>query len=310
MVTRNRSLNVRTVRVGDTHILTHGRRHERLRDVYHFVLTLNWPQFFVGLLLAFIFVNLLFGAVYWLLPGSVRNAREGEFLDYFFFSIETLATVGYGVMSPASLHAHIVASFEILTGMVGVALTTGLVFARFSKPTARILFSDRAVIRDFDGERVLMLRIANERHNRIVEATATVSLVRTEVSTQGESFVRIHDLRLVRERTPVFAMTWTLIHPIDEHSPLYGLNFAQLTENRIRIVVSVTGHDETMAASVYTGREYDAEDLVFDGHFVDILRITPDGGRIVDLTRFHDIEPADRESAVLGRRSGISTSTP
>lgn len=297
MAAGSRSRRVRKVKVGDTHVLTDERSHKSLRDVYHLVLTLSWPQFFGALILAFVFVNLLFGTAYWLLPGSVTNAREGQFLDYFFFSIETLATVGYGVMSPSSLHSHVVASFEILTGMVGVALTTGLVFARFSKPTARILFSNRAVIRHFEGGRVLMLRIANERHNRIVEATATLSLVRAEVSPQGESFFRIHDLKLVRERTPVFALTWTLIHPIDERSPLYGIDSAQLKGSRTRIVVSVTGHDENMAASVYAGSDYEAEDLVFDSRFVDILRTTPDGERLVDLTRFHDIEPAAGEHA-------------
>jgi inward rectifier potassium channel len=281
---------IHTHRVGDTRILTHGRRRSKLRDPYHLVLAMNWPKFFGALVLAFIFVNLIFGAVYWLLPGSVTNAHEGAFLDYFFFSIETLATVGYGVMSPASLQGHVVASVEILIGMVGIALITGLVLARFAKPTARILFSRRAVIRDFEGQRVLMLRIANERYNRIVEATATLSLVRTEVNPQGESFVRIHDLRLIRERTPVFALTWTLIHPIDERSPLHGLEAAQLAASRSRILVSITGHDEIMAASVYAGSEYQADDLVFDGRFLDILSMTPEGERVVDLTRFHDIE--------------------
>lgn len=289
-MTGHPSSGVRTVRVGDTQIRIHGSHPSKLRDPYHLVLTLTWPRFYLALLLAFILVNLIFGTLYWLSPGSVTNARQGEFLDYFFFSIETLATVGYGVMSPASRYGHIVASIEILTGMIGVALITGLVFARFSKPTARILFSDRAVIRDFEGSRVLMLRIANERYNRIVEATATLSLVRTEVNAQGESFVRIHDLRLIRERTPVFALTWTLIHPIDERSPLFGLDAVQLAASRSRILASVTGHDETMAASVYAGSEYQAADLVFEGRFVDILHLTPEGERVIDLTRFHDIE--------------------
>ncbi len=282
---------VRTVRVGDTQVLTHRRRDSKLGDPYHLVLTLSWPRFFAALVLAFILVNLLFGIGYWLLPGSVANAHAGEFLDYFFFSVETLATVGYGVMSPATTAGHLLASVEILTGMVGIAITTGLVFARFSKPTARILFSDRAVIRDFDGARVLMLRIANERHNRIVEATATLSLVRVEVDLQGESFVRIHDLGLIRDRTPVFALTWTLIHTIDERSPLRGLDAAQLAASRARILVSVTGHDETMAASVYASSNYEAGELVFDSRFVDILSLTPEGQRVVDLTRFHDLEP-------------------
>lgn len=230
----------------------------------------------------------------------MTNARAGEFFDYFFFSIETLATVGYGAMSPASFHGHLVASAEILTGMVGIAITTGLVFARFSKPTARILFSDCAVIRDFEGSHVLMLRIANERYNRIVEATATLSLVRTEINAQGESFVRIHDLRLIRERTPVFALTWILIHPIDEGSPLHGLDALQLKASRSRILVSIAGHDETMAATVYAGRDYKVEDLMFDCRFVDILHITPEGERVVDLTRFNDIE-AVPEKPTLNR---------
>ncbi len=279
-----------TVRVGDTQIHAFGHRLGRLRDSYHLVLSFTWPQFYGALVIAFILVNLLFGTLYWLLPGSVVNARPNAFSDYFFFSIETLATVGYGVMSPAGIPGHILASIEILTGMVGIALTTGLVFARFSKPTARILFSQRGVIRDFGGKRVLMLRMANERHNRIVEATARLSLVRSEIDAQGETFIRIHDLPLLRDRTPVFALTWTLIHPIDERSPLLDLDAAQLTQSRTRIVVSVTGHDETMASSVYAVREYASEDLVFDGRFVDVLRSTPEGGRVVDLTRFHDIE--------------------
>jgi inward rectifier potassium channel len=289
-MTKQRPSRIRIVRVGDTKVLTHGRRENKLLDPYHLVLTLSWPQFFGALVLCFVLVNLFFGTLYWLLPGSVANARAGEFFDYFFFSIETLATVGYGNMSPASFHGHLVASAEILAGMVGIALTTGLVFARFSKPTARILFSDRAVIRDFEGSRVLMLRIANERYNRIVEATATLSLVRTEINAQGESFVRIHDLRLIRERTPVFALTWILIHPIDEGSPLHGLDAAQLAASRSRILVSITGHDETMAASVYAGSDNEVEDLMLDCRFVDILHITPEGERVVDLTCFHDIE--------------------
>lgn len=289
-MTKPPSPRVRTVRVGDTQILTHHRRESRLTDPYHVVLTLSWPRFFGGLVLVFILVNLAFGTAYWLLPGSVANARQDEFFDYFFFSIETLATVGYGAMSPASFVGHVLASLEILAGMVGIAITTGLVFARFSKPTARILFSDRAVIRDFDGARVLMLRMANERYNRIVEATATLSLVRIEVNQQGENFVRIHDLSLTRARTPLFALTWSLIHTIDERSPLYGVDAAQLAASRSRILVSVTGHDETVAASVYAGSNYDAADLVFDSRFADILSMTPEGERMVDLTRFHDIE--------------------
>ncbi len=291
---------VRTVHVGDTKVLTNQRRHGRLSDPYHMVLNLSWPRFFSGLVLVFVLVNLLFGVAYWLLPGSVANARENNFFDYFFFSIETLATVGYGNMSPASLMGHTVASVEILLGMVGVAITTGLVFVRFSKPTARILFSDHALIRDFEGGRFLMLRMANERYNRIVEASATLSFIRLEINQQGESFVKVHDLHLVRQRTPVFALTWTLMHKIDERSPLFGLDEEQLTTAHCRILVSVTGHDETVAASVYAEKGYEAKDVMFNGRFVDILKLTPDGDRVVDMTRFHHVEEMPGQSPTDG----------
>jgi len=280
----------RTLQVGDTQILTDGQKRNALQDPYYLILNLSWPSFFSVLVTGFILLNLAFGTIYWLLPGSVANTKEGSFLNFFFFSVETLATVGYGVMSPANLAGHIVATIEIMTGMAGLAVTTGLVFARFSKPTARILFSKNVLIRDFEGSRVLMFRIANERHNRIVEANATVSLVREEVNEQNESFIRIHDLKLVRERTPVFAMTWTLMHRIDEKSPLYGNSAKTLSANRSRITVSVGGHDETIAATVYANFNYFAEDIIFDARFVDILTYLPNGGRAINMTRFHEID--------------------
>jgi len=280
----------RTLQVGETQILTDGQKGNALQDPYYIILNLSWPKFFSVLVIGFILLNLAFATIYWLLPGSVANTKEDAFLDFFFFSVETLATVGYGVMSPANLAGHIVATIEIMTGMAGLAVTTGLVFARFSKPTARILFSKNVLIRDFEGSRVLMFRIANERHNRIVEANATVSLVREEVNEQNESFIRIHDLKLVRERTPVFAMTWTLMHRIDEKSPLYGNSSKTLSANRSRITVSVGGHDETIAATVYANFNYFAEDIIFDARFVDILTYLPNGGRAINMTRFHEID--------------------
>ncbi len=278
-----------TLNVGNAQILTHKTHPLKLHDPYHTVLTLSWTRFFILLLFAFFVVNMFFGTIYWLIPGSVVNTSHENFLNYFFFSIETLATVGYGVMSPANLAGHIVASFEILSGMVAVALVTGIVFVRFSKPTARILFSDVAVIRNFEGNRVLMIRIANERYNQIVEATAKLNLVRMEINTQGERFLRIHDLPLVRERSPVFRLTWTLIHTIDTSSPLFGQEPEMLAETYSRITLNVTGQDETMAAPVFASKIYEAEDLAFDYRFVDILNITSDGQRIINLTKFHNI---------------------
>lgn len=282
--------HIRSVHVGQTQVLAKGHPTRGLFDPYHFVLTLSWPRFFGLLVLLFFSLNLCFALAYWLVPGSVANARPGMFWDHFFFSVETLATVGYGEMSPATTAGHIIAVVEIMFGMAILAVTTGLIFARFAKPKARIMFSSRAVIRQFDGQRVLMLRMANERYNRIVDVSAMMSIVRIERLKEGEPYFRIHDLKLRRERTQVFNLTWTLIHEINEHSPLHGLTSQDLAASQARIAVSIAGHDETVAATVHAVHDYEWPDIVFDGRFADVLREMPDGSRVVDLTRFHEVE--------------------
>jgi len=282
---------ITSIHRGAVEIRKSGRQWHGWMDPYHLILTLSWARFFALLTGFFLAVNLLFATAYWLIPGSVAHAHPGSFLDVLFFSIETIATVGYGEMVPGTLAGHLISSLEILTGLMSLAVVTGLVFARFSKPTARVLFSDKVVTRDFEGHRVLMLRVANERHNRMVEPTANLGLVRLEKTAEGEPFYRIHDLALQRQRNPVFALTWTLVHRIDETSPLYGWDQAALKAARSRITVSIFGHDETIAASVYALHEYSAEQIFFDHRFVDIISDGEEGMRIIDLTRFHDIVP-------------------
>jgi inward rectifier potassium channel len=270
-----------------------GGRWSGLRDPYHLILTLSWPLFFVLLAAFFLTLNLLFATAYWLVAGSIEHARPGSFPDALFFSIETLATVGYGEMAPGSLAGHVISSLEILVGLMSVAIVAGLSFARFAKPTARVLFSDKAVVRDFDGHRSLMLRVANERHNRIVEPTATLGLVRLEKTAEGEDYFRLHELPLQRQRNLVFALTWTLIHRIDRQSPLYGWDARALAAAQSRITLSIVGHDETIAAEVHALHEYTAADLHFDHRFVDVVTDSEDGTRIIDLTRFHEVVPVN-----------------
>jgi inward rectifier potassium channel len=276
------------IQMGNVKLRKQSALRTEWRDFYHFVLQLSWPRFYTLIVGFFIAVNLMFGCAYALVDGSVANAHKGSFFDLFFFSVETLATVGYGVMSPGNLYGHIVASLEILLGMMSLAVVTGLIFVRFSKPTARILFSDKIVVRDFDGGRVLMVRVANERHNRILEASATMSMVREETSG-GERLMRIHDLPLVRSQTPAFALTWTLIHRIDAGSPLYGWDEARLAASKPFFSLSITGHDETIADSVHALQTYGADALRFDHRFVDIIAFEADGSRTIDFTRFHEV---------------------
>jgi inward rectifier potassium channel len=277
--------------VGDVRVRRSGASRIGLRDPYHWILGLSWTRFFALVVGYFVGVNLLFAGAFSLVDGSVANARPGSFADLFFFSVETLATVGYGEMSPGSLYGHTVAAIEILFGMMSLAIVTGLIFVRFSKPTARMLFSERLVIRDFEGSRMLMLRVANERHNRIVEASASLGLVRAETSGDGETLYRIHDLPLVRDHSPVFSLTWTLMHRIDESSPLFGWSGERLQAQQARIIASITGHDETMAAPVHALHDYAADRIAFEHRFADIIAAGEDGRRVIDLTRFHDVRP-------------------
>jgi inward rectifier potassium channel len=289
-----------SIRRGAVEIRKFGHQWHGWLDPYHLLLTLSWPRFFALLTGFFLAVNLLFATAYWLVPGSVSHAQPGSFLDMLFFSIETIATVGYGEMVPGTLAGHLISSLEILAGLLSLAVVTGLVFARFSKPTARVLFSSKIVTRDFDGHRVLMLRVANERHNQMLEPTANLGLVRLEKAAEGETYFRIHDLALKGDRNPTFALTWTLVHWIDESSPLYGWTKAALEAAHSRITVSIFGHDETIAASVYALHEYSAEQIYFDHQFVDIISEGENGMRIIDMTHFHDVVPTASSAARTG----------
>ena len=280
---------ITSIHRGKVEIRKFGRQWHGWGDPYHLILTLSWPRFFALLTGFFLAVNLLFATAYWLATGSVEHARPGSFLDVLFFSIETIATVGFGEMVPGSFAGHVISSLEILVGLMSLAVVTGLVFTRFSKPTARVLFSNKIVIRDFDGQRVLMLRVANERHNRIVAPTANLGLGRFEKTSEDETYYRIHDLVLQRQRNPVFALTWTLVHRVDDTSPLYGWDKVALEAARSRLTVSIFGHDETIAASVYALHEYSAAQIFFDHRFVDIISDGEEGTRIINLAHFHDI---------------------
>ena len=187
-------------------------------DTYHLVLRLSWPRFFLLVICIYLGVNTLFATLYWVVPGTVVNARPGAFADVFFFSVETLATVGYGVMSPGSLYGHLVASTEIVLGMLVTAVMTGLMFARFSRPTARVLFARNMVVTMFNGVPTLMVRVANERNNMILEASVRVTLIRRERTLEGELFYRVYDLKLDRDRSSAFALSWTVMHQIGRAS--------------------------------------------------------------------------------------------
>jgi len=269
-------------------VVSVGLEEGRWRDAYHRLLTMPWHRFFALVLLGYIFVNGCFALGYYGLGDAIENAAPGSFLDVFFFSVQTLATIGYGKMAPHTLGANILVTLEALLGMIGLAVTTGLVFARFSRPTARVLFSRVAVVTRWEGTPSLMFRMANARGNQIVEARLKLTLIRSETTAEGQSVRRLHDLRLLRSEHAAFALTWTAVHPIDAASPLRGDDAESLRASRSDFVVSLTGIDEGLSQTIHARYGYRPEDLRFGVRFVDILTDVQGESRI-DYTRFHDV---------------------
>ncbi len=240
---------------------------------------------------SYLAINTLFAFAYWFGGNCIANAKAGSFIDVFFFSVQTLASIGYGVMYPSTLYANIIVTIEAMIGVMGVALMTGLAFARFSRPTARVIFSRVAVITQHEGMPTLMFRTANQRRNMILEAQMGVYLMRDDITLEGESMRKIYDLKLVRNQTPSFSLSWTVMHIIDESSPLYGMTSELLSQTHGLLVISMSGIDETVAQVVHARHNYSANEILWNYKFVDIIYHTPDGHRYFDYTHFHDVLP-------------------
>src|SRR6266542_1870244 len=284
-------------------IETVGLRPRPLADLYHSMLTARWWVFFLLVVAAYVSLNALFALAYLALGDAIEHARPGSFADAFFFSVQTMATVGYGNLWPRTTAANLLATAEMFVGGLGLALVTGLVFAKFARPTARVLFSRVAVVRTWEGVPSFTFRMANARSSQIVEARVGVMLVRTERTAEGDEVRRLHDLTLVRAQHALFALTWTAIHRIDAASPLRGADAASLAEAGAVIVVSFSGFDENLATTVHTRHSYPADEVLWGRRFADVLLRGPRGERFIDYRRFHDTEPEAGRGADLTRRA-------
>jgi inward rectifier potassium channel len=280
-------------RVGQFNVVRKGVWHFHWHDLYHLLLTMSWPAFLGLIWVLYAISNAVFALAYLAGGNCIHNARPGSFQDAFFFSVQTMATIGYGAMYPSTAYANWVVTLEAMVGLLGVAMVTGLAFARFSRPTARVLFSRVAVIRPYHGVPTLMFRTANLRYNQILEAQMSVTLVRNEISPEGEFMRRFYDLNLVRNRTPVFALSWTVMHAIDETSPLYGATPELLAEQEIEIVVTMTGLDETVSQTVHARHSFIASEILWNMRFVDVFSRRADGPLSLDYSRFHDVVPVE-----------------
>ena len=276
--------------IGDTEIVEQGAVRFDLRDPYSLAVGLGWPSFLLLLLAVLIAVNAGFAVLYWAVPGSVASS-DRSLLDAFFFSVETLATVGYGEMYPATRYGHFVSVAEIFSGMAFTAILTGLVFVRFSRPRASFRYADTVAIGLHQGRRTLMLRVANGRVRMLQDAAARVTLVLDTPRETGAVVRRIADLPLSRSSLPVFAMTWTLMHEIDDRSPLHGLGADAPAALGLRLFVSLEAYDPLANATVHDVRQYGAADVRFGVRFGDTVTRQPDGRIRVDLGRLGLLEP-------------------
>ncbi len=298
MVRRNQPSNKRVIQFSEPRrpfrlVQTVGQRRRMFSgDMYHRLMTCRWWQFFAVILGSLVIINGIFAGLYLVQPGSISSANGPSVHDAFFFSVQTLATIGYGGMVPATTYADVLVTIEATLGMLWTAVVTGLTFAKFSRPTAKVLFSRTMVLAPRNGVPTLMFRLANWRHNRIVEARIDVSAIIEETTAEGETMRRPVALRLVRQKNAVFWMSWTVMHPIEADSPLHGDGaLDRLREQGVNIVVSLNGIDEDFSQPIHSYHTYTVDDIIEGHRFVDILSRPDEDVLQIDYRGFHKTEP-------------------
>lgn len=290
----------RTIDIAGRPFVSQGLSRRIWDDIYHRALTVRWPVFFGLAAAAFLLLNAMFAGIYQLGTHPIANQYPHGFAGAFFFSVETLATVGYGDMHPQTVYAHIVATAEIFTGMTCIAVVTGLIFSRFSRPRAKIIFSNHPIVRVIDGQLTLMIRAANTRQNVIAEATARLHLLRRETSPEGFRLRRIHDLKLVRDRHPIFILSWSLMHVIDETSPLHGETPETLESTQAAFLLSIDGIDETTSQSMLARQQWSHQELRWNHRYLDLVSDDGSGLNIIDYSVFHEVQPLGDTENPLG----------
>lgn len=287
---RQRKLKGIVKQLGPDHFRILGLPRFHWGDFYHWLLTIPWWQLGLLIIGVYLATNTLFAFAYLADTNGIANARPGVFLDAFSFSVQTMATIGYGALYPSSLYTHILVTIEVFIGLIGVAMITGLIFSRFSLPTARVLFSRVAIISPFNDVPTLMFRVANERNNFILESQIRVSILLSQEETkEGHNIRRLYDLKLVRSETPVFNFSWMVMHQIDETSPLYGMTQESLADLQPLIIVTLTGMDDTVAQIIHTRKIYSNAEILWNVRFVNVMSIDEHGQRYVDYSHFHSV---------------------
>lgn len=258
-----------------------------ISDPYYWIMEMSWPLFVLLVSFVFLCINLGFGLVYYSLPGAIANAAPDSLVDSILFSADTLATVGYGNMYPATHTAHAIASVEMLAGLFFSATVTGLIFARFARPRQSLQFSNVAVIGRYEGRRALMVRVASVRSRPLADAVAQISWLETIAQPDGRVFRRLAELPLISNRNPMLGLAWTLIHLLDDDSPMLK---ALASSERFLLTATVNGVDTLLASGSQGGHRYTREDIRVDHDFVDVIS-DKSGTMHLDLLLLHETAP-------------------
>jgi inward rectifier potassium channel len=281
-------VSTRTRTVPDVTVL--GAPRAPFRDYHYRFLRTSWTNALLAIVVLFLALNAVFAELY-LLTGGVKHARPGSFSDTFYFSVQTMGTIGYGDKYPMSAGANALVVMEAVVSLIMTALVTGLVFSKFSQVQARVVFTRHIVVSPMDGVPTMMFRLGNERGNQIVEAQLHVVMIRTERTREGMTFYKMLDLPLVRERSQAFTRSWTAMHSITKDSPLYGVTDEQMAKEELEFVVSLMGTDDTSLQPVHARRHYGHDEVIWGARHADVLTELPDGSIVLDLRKFHDTVP-------------------
>ena len=284
------TFNLKTVKspIRNTEVIVKAKKH---LDLYHSTLSLSWIEFNALFVIIFVIINLLFGFLYWLNSDSIGGLDSHSYINYFFFSVQTLATIGYGNMYPNSLYGTVLVTTEAMVGLLSLGLFAAVAFSRLSLPRALIAFSDKAVISNHNGVPTLMIRLANNRSNSVIDAKISLSLFKQESTSEGSSMMRIYDLNLLRSTSPMLLLTWLVMHPIDKNSPLFGINELELQESNLTIVATVTGLDETLSQTIHAKTSYQNTDILWNKRFKDLFKINKEKNiQFIDLSELNAFE--------------------
>lgn len=272
-----------------------GRNSKWYADLYAFLLRLGWGRLFLLGAIVYLGIHAIFATIFVSIGACIKGARPGSWWDAYYFSVQTLSTIGYGGLTPAGAAGNALVIIESMVGIVCIALATGLVFSKFARPTARVVFSRVAVVHPHDGVPSLLFRLANQRDTNIVEATLKVTLLMDHVTVEGNSIRRLFDTKIQRSFTPIFVLSWLVIHPIDEESPLYGMTRQEMEDKDVRIIITMTGIDGIFSQTIHAYHVYWMEDLMWDMSFVDVLEPLPTKQIRIHFDRFHDVVPYQKK---------------